>query len=802
MKGTFKARVFRNIVLLVLVVSCSFAFLYAGRQRKLLEEELIRHGTTMAAVFASNLRLGLYSESDIFLMEPVYKILEQEEILQAAVYTSDGRLLKREGRTDIADLEDPAQVVAKIREVKSPVYFNGTQYSEFWSPVFYYRSRISNDSGFFPTPTGEKVLLGFVKLSLSRKNLIEGTKSIIFGTVVVTVVFIFVGGVIAYYVAAKVTTPLRSLISEIRAMERDGIKKVPLEGDAEIAELAATFNNMAEAIKKREVEQQKAEKEKRKLERMYYQAQKIEALGRLAGGIAHDFNNILTVILSNVELARMRAAESISEYVERVLTAVERGKGMVKNLLQSYRGIPANSKPLNLGWIVKETVRLLDRDVDKKIKVRVDVMPGLWSVYANPVQLQEVVMNLYLNARDAIVSLMEKGETSREYFICLTVDNVEVSDRYTDSNLQVSRGEFVRLTVTDNGCGMDEETVSHAFDLFFTTKGDKGSGIGLSTVYEIVNQHGGWIDVKSEPNTGTTFRVYLPRWKGDSTVEEAEIPEEPLGGSETILLVDDEQYIADAAKEMLECLGYTVLLAYSGEDALQIYREEAGSIDLIVLDMIMPGLSGAEVLRRVKQIDSDAKIIISSGTEGQLPDRIAPDIEVISKPYTLNELARKIRGVLGAEKTSRSIKQHLKRVKVSYIKERTIPYEEKVTNSKLVYELFGHRLSCESREIFIVLFLDAQKRIVAYEEIAKGTVSETVVYPQEVVKTALLTNAASIILVHNHPSGETKPSLQDMILTADVMAACEAFNIELTDHIIIGEGKYFSFAEDNLLYSS
>jgi PAS domain S-box-containing protein len=543
-----------------------------------------------------------------------------------------------------------------------------------------------------------------------------------------------------------------------------------------------------------------AEEEKRKLAQLYYHSQKLEALGALAGGIAHDVNNLMGIILSNMELARMKAQENISPYLDRAISAVERGKGIVRNLMNFPHGTPSAQGPVDLGAVTRETIRLLEKDTDEGIAVKVNAQPGLRPVGGNPAELQQMVLNLFLNARDAVAS-RAFGGNDRDSFIHFTLDNVSIPEAHLPENMRHPTGDFVRLTVTDNGCGMDKETVSRIFEPYFTTKGEGGSGLGLSTVWSIVKQCNGWIDVKSTPEEGTEFQIYLPWWKEEIPAEGLPLSRGQVGGAETVLIVDDEQHIANASREMLEQLGYNVLVAYSAGEALNIYREKHDSIDLVFSDIVMPDRSGIKLLAAIKEIDPDVKVVLTSGKEliscGNSTE--LQGISFLAKPYSLNEFAGRVRSMLGDRKAAKTMKDHLNKINFYYVKEKTFPYDERVISSDILYNIFRDRLSSDVKERFIVVLLDSEKRIIAYEEVGSGTVGEAFVYIREVIRSAIITNAHSIVLIHNHTSGVPKPSLEDIRLTLEISRACSIHNIKLLDHLIIGGDGYCSFSKRGLL---
>lgn len=584
-------------------------------------------------------------------------------------------------------------------------------------------------------------------------------------------------------------------LSDITLLGKDG-SKVPVEISGctiHMAEEVIVHATVRDVSKRKE-----AAEEKRKLEQMYFQAQKLEALGNLAGGIAHDFNNILAIIYNNLELAGMRTPRGALSHIERSLDAVGRGKHMVSNLLNFSKGSVVEPEVVDLGGITEETVNFMKKSVEEnsRINVRVDIMPGLWNVYGNPSQLQQVVMNLYQNAKEAINAGLDGGGGKALAQIGFNLDNVAVPAAFARDNPEGKEGEFVRLKVIDSGCGMDEAVLSRVFEPFYSTKGNENRGIGLSAVYGIVRQMGGWIDVESELGRGTTFSVYLPRHEADQSQRVSGQPGSVAGGTETLLVVDDERQLADSTREMLDHLGYRVLVAYSGEEALEMVRESAETIDLIVTDMIMPGMSGLDLLSKVKAISPDTRVIITSGhLDKDHAGEGHAGAFYLSKPFTLEALAAKVRETVGME-TSVNIKQDINRVKLYAVRERTVPYNDCITSAAAIYRLFG-QMAYEPRERFVAVYLNSEKKIIAHDDLTQGTSSEAVVHAQEIIRTALLTNASSVVLVHNHPSGNVDPSVQDLELTSRVVDSCKLFNIEMLDHVIIGKDGYFSFADSD-----
>jgi nitrogen-specific signal transduction histidine kinase/ActR/RegA family two-component response regulator len=399
------------------------------------------------------------------------------------------------------------------------------------------------------------------------------------------------------------------------------------------------------------------------LERQLLHSQKMEAVGTLAGGVAHDFNNILTGILGNLGLAmdRLPPDSDLRRYLETAGLAAERARDLTRHLLTFSRVTEPTKKPMSLAGPIQETVRLLAQALDRRIQIQAKVAKDLARIEADEGQMSQVLMNLCVNAGDAVEKRLAEsprpsGPASEHPAIVVRAANVDLPDIPDPIQNQRRPGRYVRLDVEDQGCGMDETTRSRIFEPFFTTKPiDKGTGLGLSTVYGIVRQHLGWIEVESEPDRGTRFSVYLPvtlnapAETGDQGERFGALP----GGTETILLVDDEDMIRDVGQELLESLGYQVLVAGDGQEALDRFRTDGGRLDLIILDMIMPRLSGLEVLKKVKSTRSRVKIILSSGNlldsmAGTIPKEAAPEA-FVAKPYRIQDLARIVRRVLDGQ---------------------------------------------------------------------------------------------------------------------------------------------------------
>jgi PAS domain S-box-containing protein len=383
--------------------------------------------------------------------------------------------------------------------------------------------------------------------------------------------------------------------------------------------------------------------ERRELEEQLRQSQKMEAIGRLAGGVAHDFNNLLTVIsgYGDMIMRSLPAEDALHGSIEEVLRAASRATSLTNQLLAFSRRQVSQPKILDLNVLVANMDRMLRRVIGEHIELETVLTPGLGSVKADTGQLEQVIMNLAVNARDA---MPEGGNLS------IRTANVDVPQS-SRPHADVQPGSYVRLTVADTGKGMDTEIMVHLFEPFYTSKSTgKGTGLGLSTVYGIVKQSGGEIVVESEPGRGATFHIYMPRITGVmETMHSAAARPGVLSGAETILLVEDEPGVRQLVREMLHRLGYTILEAGGGPDALRIFDQHQGSIDLLLTDVIMPQMSGRELAERLRLRQPSLKVLYVSGyTDDMLAHHgmLEPDVFLLPKPFAPDELAKKLREVL------------------------------------------------------------------------------------------------------------------------------------------------------------
>jgi len=401
-------------------------------------------------------------------------------------------------------------------------------------------------------------------------------------------------------------------------------------------------NNVSEyqSIGRDVTEEKIAQREKTMLEVQLQQAHKMQAIGTLASGFAHNFNNLLMGIMANVSIMLLDIDSNHQhyKYLKNIEKQVINGSKLSGQLTGYARAGRDGVKPINLNQLLKETCDTF-KIVKKEIIIHQDLDENLYGIESNIGQIEQVLLNLYVNAADA---MPEGGD--------LFLKTMNITDKeMTGKPYDPKPGDYILLTVKDTGAGMDKETRERMFEPFFTTKGlTKGTGLGLSSAYGIIKGHGGYIDVDSEKGCGTTFSIYLPATKKE-VEKEKELPEEIVMGNETVLLVDDENMVIEGCREMLTKMGYNVSIARNGKDAIEIYKENQDKIDMVIIDMIMPELSGGETYERLKEMNPDINVLLSSGhsINGQATEILERGCNgFIQKPFNINVLSMKLREIL------------------------------------------------------------------------------------------------------------------------------------------------------------
>ncbi|MGB6598151.1 MAG: PAS domain S-box protein [Candidatus Acidiferrum sp.] len=389
--------------------------------------------------------------------------------------------------------------------------------------------------------------------------------------------------------------------------------------------------------------------ERHLLEQQLRQSQKMEAVGRLAGGVAHDFNNLLMVIKGHTELLMnaLPPADRMCRKISQIDRAADRAAALTKQLLAFSRMQVLLPRVMNLNGVVEDMGKLLPRLIGEDVELGIRITPELGAIRADASQIEQIIMNLAVNARDA----MPNGGR-----LLIETSNAELDRTYNTTHPIVQPGRYVLLAVSDTGTGMDADTQAHIFEPFFTTKEPgKGTGLGLATVYGVVKQSGGFIWVYSELGKGTSFKIYLPRV--DQPEDAGSVPQtftEAPRGTETILLAEDEQEVREVAREFLESGGYTVIEAHNGAEALRLATEHKSSVDLLVTDMVMPGMTGRELAQRLQQRHSGVGVIYMSGYSEQTvaeTSQAEANMRLLTKPFSRGSILRAVREALNVARS-------------------------------------------------------------------------------------------------------------------------------------------------------
>ncbi len=433
------------------------------------------------------------------------------------------------------------------------------------------------------------------------------------------------------------TGPAVGQVFELKAIHKDG-HEFPIE--IAVSPIEKQGQNWASTIIRNITKRKQAEEEKARLEAQLQQSQKMEAIGTLAGGIAHDFNNLLMGIQGRASLMLMDTSTTHPhcEHLQEIEDYVKSAADLTKQLLGFARGGKYEVRSTDLNELIKNQNRMFGR-TKKEITIRGKYEKDLWVAEVDQGQVEQVLLNLYVNAWQ---SMPGGGD------LYIQTENIILDENYT-MPFEVKPGKYVKISVTDTGVGMDEATRQRIFDPFFTTKEiGRSTGLGLATVYGIIKNHEGFINVYSEKGEGATFNIYLPTSEKE-VIEEKELAKDVLKGTETVLLVDDENVIIYAVERFLKEMGYKTLIARSGKETVKIYKKNKDKIDVVILDMIMPEMGGGETYDRLKEINPDIKVLLSSGYS--LNDRATKILErgcngFIQKPYRSRGLSQKIREIL------------------------------------------------------------------------------------------------------------------------------------------------------------
>jgi len=639
----FSARIFLTFSFLIVIVTLAFTVFFYRYQSSSLTEKTESEGELLATLLAYNARLGVYTENADLLSAPVNGILENPEVLSVAVYTADGKTLalqNRPGNRLSPDIEKWNSGIGRtLKKTSHPLRLTNDGNFIIWTrvalkPIFTADDAVYQDA--YPTKQVEQII-GSVSVVMDGGHLRKHLHALLFDSILIGIISLIIGSVIAYLISGRITKPLNRLTDRVKDFScGKECKEIIVETGDEIGNLASAFNDMVDSLRKREAE-------KEELEEKLRHSQKMEAIGTLAGGVAHDFNNILMAINGYGALIQFELDEGskLWSYADQIIRAGERAANLTQRLLAFTRKQVISPRPIILDEIVRNIDKMLSRLITEDIELKFHLEAADKFVMADADQMDQVLLNLVTNARDS----MPHGGA-----IIIATCVVTLEDDFVKRHDQQNGGEYLLVTVSDNGVGINEDIRERIFDPFFTTKEvGKGTGLGLSMVYGIVKQHNGIIELDSEAGKGTTFRIYLPLIEPVSKKEQGKSPVFLQGNMETILVAEDDMVVMGLLKGLLEKNGYNVITATNGEEAVRKFIDHRDSIRLILLDVIMPRKNGKEVYDEIIGIRSDIKAIFMSGYTNDIIDwkgALQEDINLISKPVRPADLLLKLREVL------------------------------------------------------------------------------------------------------------------------------------------------------------
>ena len=639
----FSARIFLTFSFLIVIVTLAFTVFFYRYQSSSLTEKTESEGELLATLLAYNARLGVYTENADLLSAPVNGILENPEVLSVAVYTADGKTLalqNRPGSRLSPDIEKWNSGIGRtLKKTSHPLRLTNDGNFIIWTRVALKPIITAEDAVYldaYPTKQVEQII-GSVRVVMDGRQLRKHLHVLLFDSILIGIISLIIGSVIAYLISGRITKPLNRLTDRVKDFScGKECKEIIVETGDEIGNLASAFNDMVDSLRKREAE-------KEELEEKLRHSQKMEAIGTLAGGVAHDFNNILMAINGYGALIQFELDEGskLWSYADQIIRAGERAANLTQRLLAFTRKQVISPRPIILDEIVRNIDKMLSRLITEDIELKFHLEAADKFVMADADQMDQVLLNLVTNARDS----MPHGGT-----IIIATCVVTLEDDFVKRHDQQNGGEYLLVTVSDNGVGINEDIRERIFDPFFTTKEvGKGTGLGLSMVYGIVKQHNGIIELDSEAGKGTTFRIYLPLIEPVSKKEQGKSPVFLQGNMETILVAEDDMVVMGLLKGLLEKNGYNVITATNGEEAVRKFIDHRDSIRLILLDVIMPRKNGKEVYDEIIGIRSDIKAIFMSGYTNDIIDwkgALQEDINLISKPVRPGDLLLKLREVL------------------------------------------------------------------------------------------------------------------------------------------------------------
>jgi signal transduction histidine kinase/CheY-like chemotaxis protein len=611
-----------------------------ARQKDQLYSRTVEMGKVSLNYFATNANIPLLNDDIVRLNRLIKDAASVKGILYAAIVDRKNTI---KAHTDSNNIGNTLQVFQNMEEVRKD---ENVRYFDYTLPSGTQVLNLSRPITFKDKELGT-VHIG---LSLDFINHLIYRESV---SILILSLFIVLFGIaIAFLLGTSFSRPISKLVDATQEIGKGNLHyRITMKRKDEFGDLASAFNYMADELDKKAIanaqlfaERIRAEKEARKLEEQLHQSQKMEAVGQLAGGIAHDFNNSLTLIkvCSQLALQELGEGNPVREKIQKIDEATQRSGDLARQLLTFSRRQAVEMKVLDLNNLLTNLDKMLRRVIGEDIELVNKTAGGLGKVKADPGQIEQVIVNLTVNARDA---MPDGGK------LVFETANVDLDQEYARGHIQVTPGPYVVLSVRDTGKGMIPEVRQHIFEPFFTTKdAGKGTGLGLFMVYGIVQKHGGHIIVESEPGVGSIFKVYLPQADEQMEAARGELLEKRLPrGGETVLVVEDDKDLRSLMAQALKQQGYKALEAANGEEGLLLFDKYRQEINLVVTDIVMPVMSGFELTDLLMPLCAQMKVLYISG----YPDNPAlqkrylnPETNFIPKPFSLEDLAIKVRKVL------------------------------------------------------------------------------------------------------------------------------------------------------------
>ena len=628
------------ITLTVWLTILILSFTILARQKDQLYSQTFEKGKVSLNHFATNASIPLLNDDTVRLNRLIKDAASVEGVLYAVIVDRRNTIKAHIDPYKIGNTLPIFHNMEEVRKDKNVTYFNytlpsGTKVLNLSRPI-----------------TFKKKELGTVHVGLSLDFIDHLVYQESISILILSLFIVLFGIAVSILLGISFSRPISKLVGATSEIGKGNLHyRINMKRKDEFGDLASAFNYMADDLHKKEIanaqlfsERIRAEEESRKLEEQLRQSQKMEAVGQLAGGIAHDFNNSLTLIkvCSQLALQELKEGDPVREKIEKMDEATTRSGNLARQLMTFSRRHIEYMRILDLNDILMNLNPMLRRAIGENIELVDKMAEGLGKVKVDPGQIEQVIVNLVVNARDA----MPNGGK-----LVLETTNVELDQQYAQTHVRVTPGHYVMLSVNDTGKGMASEIKEHIFEPFFTTKGEgQGTGLGLFMVYGIVQKHGGHIVVDSEPGLGTKFKIYLPQ--ADEPMEEAGV--ELLGndlprGEETVLVVEDDKDIRTSMAQALKQQGYKALEAANGEEGLLLFDKYRQEINLIVTDVVMPVMDGFELIDLLMPLRPQMKVLFMSGyfdNPALQKKNLNPEINFLPKPFSLKDLAMKVRKVL------------------------------------------------------------------------------------------------------------------------------------------------------------